>query len=149
MLYNGTVFIRTCKYVLGGRTMLSTNRRFWKWFFLSFITLGIYGIVFMCLYVRDLNTVCRADGKKTMNYIGMLLLSVITCGIYGMVWTYNLGKRLEQGAVMRGLPPQTSGGSLLCWQIFGSLIVVGPFIAQAKMINALNALCVDYNAKGC
>ena len=128
--------------------MLDTNRRFWKWFFLSIITLGIYGLVFMCKYVRDLNIVCKADGKKTMNYIGMILLSAITFGIYGIVWYYGVGKRLEQGAIMRGLPPMTSGGSLLCWQILGACIVVGPFVAQAKMINALNALCEDYNAKG-
>ncbi len=128
--------------------MLKTDRRFWKYLIFSIVTLGVYGIVFMCRYVRDLNTVCERDGKKTMNYIGACLLAIITFGVYGIIWVFQIGKRLEHGAVMRGLPPQTSGGSLLRWYLLGAFIIVGPFVARAKMIDALNALCADYNAKG-
>ena len=48
---------------------LKTDRGFWKLFFLSLITLGIYPIVFWSGISNDINVIAsRYDGKKTMHY---------------------------------------------------------------------------------
>jgi hypothetical protein len=63
---------------------------------LSFITCGIYGIVFWYNYSDDMNKVCNGDGKQTQNYLIVFLLSFITCGIYPIVWL-SRGKSLARG----------------------------------------------------
>ena len=90
--------------------VLPTNRKVWKIWLLSFITLGIYGIVVMFAMAKETNIACAEDEKHTRNFWGALFLTLITFGIYGFVWYYKwanreyeyLGRHTEEGGILSG-----------------------------------------------
>lgn len=113
---------------------------------LSFITCGIYGIVFWYNYSDDMNKVCYGDGKETKNYIIVILLSIITCGIYTWVWYYGLGNRLCENAPRYGTRLTEDGTTVLMWMIFGSLLCgFGYFYAMYILVKNMNVLADLYN----
>ena len=57
---------------------------------LSFITCGIYGLIFWIKFSEDMNIVCNGDGESTPSYILPWLLSALTLGIYPMIWYYKI-----------------------------------------------------------
>ena len=73
--------------------VLPTNRKVWKIWLLSFITLGIYGLLVMFAMSKETNIACAEDGKHTRGFWGALFLSIITLGIYGFVWYYKWADR--------------------------------------------------------
>ena len=122
------------------------QRDFWIYLLLSIVTCGIYGIYFWYKYTEDVNTVCYGDGQETMNYILVVLLSLVTRGIFTFIWVYQLGNRLQANAPRYQLSFQENGTSALLWYIFGSLICgIGPYIAQYSLIKNMNALATAYN----
>lgn len=127
---------------------MKTNRSFWAVFFLSFITFGIYPLVFWFKFAKDVNIACARDGRKTMNYIGAMLLGLVTFGIYPIIWWYQVTERLFNNASLRGTPALISGGGYLLWSILGSCIIVGPFIAGIRLIKMMNGVAEHYNAYG-
>lgn len=55
---------------------LKTNRSMWKYLLLGLVTFGIYDIVCLYTLTEDINIIAsRYDGKKTMNFLLMNLLS--------------------------------------------------------------------------
>lgn len=122
------------------------ERNFWTYFFLSLITCGIYGIVFMYGWTEENNRVCAGDGKDSFNYIVVLLLTIITCGIYFYVWVYKMAQRLQDNAPRYGLMLNESGSSVLLFTILGSFIGIGPLIGEYFMIKNQNILAAAYNA---
>lgn len=95
--------------------VLPTNRKVWKIWLLSFLTLGIYGVVVMFAMAKETNISCADDGKHTRGFWGAILLSIITLGIYGFVWYYKwadrecsyLSRNRKDGGIL-------SGGGLVC-----------------------------------
>ena len=67
---------------------VKTNRNMWLYLLFTILTCGIYTLFFMKKLEKDVNTMCKGDGKVTMNYWLVLLLSCLTCGIWGWVWLY-------------------------------------------------------------
>lgn len=65
---------------------LTTNRGFWLTLLLSIVTLGFYQWYLIYAFARETNIVCKDDGKKTSGLVVYILLSIITLGIYGIVW---------------------------------------------------------------
>lgn len=64
-----------------------------------------------------------------------IILSIITCGIYGLYWIYKQGDNLDQIKASRGLPAGNSGILYLILAIVGLGI-----ISYALMQNELNQL---------
>ena len=64
-----------------------------------------------------------------------IILSIITCGIYGLYWIYKQGDNLDQIKASRGLPAGNSGILYLILAIVGLSIV-----SYALMQNELNQL---------
>lgn len=58
---------------------------------LSFLTCGIYGIIWFININDDTNRVCN---DFTTSGITAFLFTIITCGIYGIYWNYKMGKQL-------------------------------------------------------
>ena len=87
---------------------LKTDRGFWKLFFLSLITLGIYPIVFWSGISNDINVIAsRYDGKKTMHYcLLFFVVNPLTLGIGYFVW--------RAAAWSRAFRPRPSGAGT-CW----------------------------------
>jgi hypothetical protein len=113
----------------------------------SFITLGIYSLYWIHTLVKDMNTICDGDGKKTGGLLKCLLLGLITLGIYNWVWLFMLGDRLQDNAPRYGLTFKESGTAVLLWTLLGSYIIVGPFISLHIVIKNINALAGEYNKK--
>ncbi len=127
---------------------LKTNRSMILFYLLTAITCGIYGIIFLHNLAKDTNVACKQDGKKSAGVVALILLSPITCGIYAIVWWCKLASRLNDNCVRNNLPSKTSGGSFICWMIFGSMLCgIGPFVAMHKLLKTANTLMADYNAK--
>ena len=70
------------------------NRNIVTCIILSFVTCGIYGIIWFINMVNDVNAVCQ-DEKSSQSGGTVFLLTLITCGIYGLIWFYNAGKRMS------------------------------------------------------
>ncbi len=90
---------------------------------LSFLTCGIYGFFFWWGYIRDINNACVCDGKKSPNYLVVLLLSGLTCGLYYLIWLYRQGERLKTMAPAYGLDFKEGGGNVLVYQLLGSFLI--------------------------
>ncbi len=129
---------------------LKTNRGLLKFILLSLITFGIYGIVVMSSISTDINLIAgRADGKKTMHYcLVYFIFSWLTFGIVPLVWYHKLSDRIGLELKRRGLAYNFGAGTFWGWNILGAFIIVGPFIYTHKLLQAMNLLSADYNARG-
>ena len=88
---------------------LPTNRSAGMVYFLTCITFGIYGIVLGFNMAGETNITCEEDGKRTPGFWEALLLSIITLGIYMMVWyckwlnrEADYLKKYDRSAIMTG-----------------------------------------------
>lgn len=59
---------------------------------LSFVTCGIYGLVW---FVQMTDDASNASGDHSMSGGMALLLTIITCGLYQIYWAYKMGKLIE------------------------------------------------------
>lgn len=128
---------------------LKTNRSLAKYFFLSLITFGIYGLVVMSGVSEDINTIARRyDGKKTMHYcLVVFLFSWLTLGIAPVVWYHKISGRIGAELVRRGIDYEFGAGTFWGWHVLGALIIVGPLVYFHKLLTSMNYLCEHYNAK--
>ena len=127
---------------------LKTNRQMWKLMLLNILTLGIYSIIFFIPFSYDIDKVApRRDGRRTMNFIGAYLLSLFTFAIVMDIWHYQIASRVEDALSERSITYDFGTGDFWGWFIFGSLILVGPFIYFHKLCKAMNLLCEAYNEK--
>ncbi len=112
------------------------------------MTCGIYSWYFIYCLARDVNTVCAGDGQKT-NGLGMyILLSIVTCGIYPIIWMYGLGNRLAANGSRYGMNFQENGTTILLWHVVGFLLCgIGPLVAMNIVIKNTNSLCTAYNIR--
>lgn len=128
---------------------LDTDRGLLKFVLLSIVTFGIYGIVTYCKLVTDLNIAAsRYDGKRTMSYMGMCMLSPVTLGILPLVWCHNLSNRVGDEARRRGYDTNFGAKDFWLWNVLGSLIVVGPFIYCNKLLKSMNMINESFNVYG-
>ncbi len=124
------------------------ERSFLKFFLLSFITCGIYSIVFMYYFTEDLNVVCAGHGKESPNYLVVFLLSLVTCGIYGIIWYYNQSNRMQDAGYAYGVNIKEGGTTVLLWLLIGMVIGgLGYWIVNYFMINNMNQLAECYNSR--
>ena len=129
--------------------MLRTKRGAAKFILLSAVTFGIYGLICMMNVGNDLNTIAtKHDGKKTMNYILVLLLSLLTLGIPLLVWMHRVSARIGNELDQRGCFASFGAKDFWLWGILGSLILVGPIVFYHKFFKCMNMLCEDYNTSG-
>ena len=122
----------------------------WKYFFLSIITLGIYGIVLMSHVSTEINKIAtKHDGRRTIHYcLVLFVFSWLTLGIYPLIWYTNLCSRMGDELDRRNLNYSFGPGHYWGWCIFGAFILVGPFIFFHQFFKSMNLLCNDYNIRG-
>ncbi len=124
--------------------MIKENRRLWKLVLLTIPTFGIYNIVFWFKFTRDLNEINRED-RRIKNYILVWCLSILTLGIYRWVWLFYLEDRLQVTGERMGIRIKPGPGTVLSWKLFGSFILIGPFVADYYIIRNMNRLAKEYN----
>lgn len=118
--------------------VLPTNRKVWKIWLLSFLTLGIYGVVVMFAMAKETNISCAEDGKHTRGFWGAIFLSIITLGIYGFVWYYKWANR-EYGYLTRNRPQGgiLSGGDLAFLMLITFILTFVLLIASIRNLSLL------------
>ena len=89
---------------------------------LSFVTCGIYGIIWLVNLVNDINKVCQ-DDKSSQTGGTVVLLTIITCGIYGIIYFYQAGSRLANAGKKYGIQIDDNSTIYLLLSIFGLSIV--------------------------
>lgn len=120
---------------------------FWKILLLSIVTCGIYGFYTLHCFAKDMNVLCKGDGKKSPNFIKVFLLSIITCGVYGCYWQYMQGQRLYEASEGYGVKIEEKGSTVLFWLTIGVVFLgLGPLIAFYILIRNRNKLAEQYNA---
>ena len=81
-----------------------------------------------------------------MNYLWAYILSIFTFAIVIDIWHYQIAARIEEALEARKIDYEFGTGDFWKWYIFGSFILVGPFVYYYKLCKAMNLLCEDYNA---
>jgi len=128
--------------------MLKTNRGFWKVFFLSIITFGIYELYYIHCMAKEVNLTCAEDGNKDVGGLAFyFFMSIITFGMYSLYWNYKVCDRMAALVLRNGGQPRLTGGGWLLWSILGSMIIVGPLVAMVKQIHLWNDANEIYNSK--
>lgn len=126
---------------------IKTDRSLLVYILLSIVTCGIYSLCFFYSLAKDVNEMCRGDGKNTTGLLGFILLSLVTCGIYSWIWYYSLGNRLAENAPRYGRIFSENGTTVILWMLFGSLVCgIGSFVAMHIIIKNTNELARAYNA---
>ena len=125
---------------------MRTNRRFWRTFLLSIVTLGIYPLYMVEVMAQSTNIACRKDGRRTWGLLPFLLLSVITLGIFPLIWHCKLISRFDRYCAEHGDVCVVTKKFYLCWTLPGVLTLVGPLIAIARVLAAFSQICGIYNA---
>ena len=122
------------------------DREFWIYLLLSWVTCGIYSLIFMYELIRDVNVACDGDGETTPGLLQLILLSIVTCGIYSFIWHYKLGNRLSRNCKRYGYNVSEDGVTVLLWMIFSSwLCGIGTYVATYIIISQTNKVCEGYN----
>ncbi len=124
--------------------MIKENRRLWKLLLFTIPTFGIYNIVFWFQMTRDLNDMNREE-KKLKNYILVLILSILTLGIYRWVWFFYLADRIQTTGADMDMKIKPGPGTTLSWRLFGSFILIGPLVSDYFVIRNMNKIAKEYN----
>lgn len=103
---------------------LPVNRGFWKMFLLSIVTLGIYPMVVYSNISEEINiSASRYDGERTKNYLWAGVLAGLTLGIYGLVWTHGMCRRMGTELTRRGINYKFNAASFWLWSALWPFIV--------------------------
>ena len=124
--------------------MIQEDRRLWKLLLFTIPTLGIYSIYFWYRFTKDLNEM-NTEEKKMKNYILVLFLSIITLGIYRWVWFFYLADRIQMTGQQLGVRIKPGPSVTLIWRLFGTFILIGPFVANYIVIRNMNKIAKEYN----
>ena len=114
---------------------------------LTIVTLGIYGMYLIYAFAKETNIACREDGKTTQGLLVYLLLSIVTFGIYSIVWYCMWIERCNAYLVRNSKPEGLQVSTylltlfLLGWLTFGIMYIV-VFCKQLYLQNEVN---ITYN----
>lgn len=87
---------------------------------LSFVTLGIYAMVWFVQLTNQVNELSGEDGTSGGKAI---LFSILTCGIYMLFWSLNLGKKMHAAQLRLEMPASDNSMMYLLFTLFGLSIV--------------------------
>ena len=104
------------------------------------VTLGVYRIVGWCIMTKNQNRMAQMMGeKKVMGYIGVLLLSLVTCGIFLLVWSFLFVKQQQILADAKGIELRPTSNAFLLW-----LLCYVPVLKFLFVCQNYNKLCEVY-----
>ena len=108
--------------------------------FLGIITLGIYPIVVLTHVRREVNTLTADNGvKKQMPFFWAYVLGLVTYEIVPIVWLAHMAEKVQIAALERKVTStRISKAFVVCWLLFGSYIIVGPFLVFCRFFKLLN-----------
>lgn len=131
---------------------LPTKRRALWAILLNIITLGFYSLYLVHAFAKETNIACEPDGKKTDGLLKYFLLSLVTLGIYGIVWTALLIDRRGKFCIQNGVPNRVSIAFYILSIFFaGFTLGIMPLMFIYKNVhqqNDVNKIYNSYNPNG-
>ena len=127
------------------RAKLPTNRSMWKFMILDILTLGLYSIFFFVSFSLDLEKVTPQGSSKPISFVMAWGISICTFRIAIDIWHYQTAVAVSEALKHRNIDFEFGTDDFWKWFIFGSFILVGPFIYFNKLCKAMNLLCEHYN----
>jgi flagellar biosynthesis GTPase FlhF len=74
----------------------------------------------------------------------LLLLILVTFGIYSIIWQWKAANRIRDYGRRHNVATKTSGVSWFLWNTIGCMLFgLGPIIALAKFLKSMNMICRD------
>ena len=119
---------------------------FWRTFFLSILTLGVYPLYMISLISQSVNIACRKDGKRTWGGLSYLLFTLLTLGVFAVVWHCKVINRMTRYMEKHGQKCIITKRFYLCWTLIAWPILVGPLIALARFLVAFRDMAVLFNS---
>jgi hypothetical protein len=120
--------------------ILPFKRKAWVIYILSLFTFGIYGLVMAFAMAKETNISCAEDGKHTRGFWEVIGLSIITLGIYAIVWYVQWLNRESSFLKKHGVNKTFSGSSYL------GLVFIQFFVnITGSVAPALGLLCSIVN----
>ncbi len=114
------------------------ERSYFLWLFLSIITLGICGIVYLYYTMDDLNKLYARSGKEEAISI-LLVIVLMLLGFGTLVYMFILYDKLHDHIESKGGSHNVpSGVGILLWNIFLGWTIIVPLYFSWKWQNALN-----------
>ena len=124
---------------------LTTNRGLFKYIVFTILTFGIYPLVVFTKVSNEVNLVAQ-DGRNSMQYWIIWLLTPITFGIAPLVWFHNISNRIGNELRRRNISSSFSASTFWGWCFFGYLLFgIGPFVYIYKFFDASNKMNEAYN----
>ena len=96
---------------------------------LSIVTCGIYSIYWFVKLTDEVNFV-TGNAHSTSGGVAFLL-TLVTCGIYGFYWAYDMGNKLDNCYMARGMASGSRSVIYLVLNIFGLSIVTYALIQDS------------------
>ena len=97
---------------------------------LSFITCGIYNIIWFINLTEDI-----AFLSEDNNLIGAkaFIFTLLTCGIYAFFWAYNIGKGIQKAQQKRNLSAEDNSTIFVILQLIPIGNIITLCIAQDEI----------------
>lgn len=106
-------------------------------FFLSLITCGIYGLIWMCTTTNMVARECPNDQRCKSGGLA-ILFSFLTCGFYGLYWVFVICQKLELIRKENKMPSRDDSVLVLILTILTTPII-GYMVMQSNMNNIADA----------
>ena len=114
----------------------------------SIITFGIYALYWFVCLTNDAN---QESGQTDATSGGVaLLLSIVTCNIYGWFWAYKMGEKVDIIKNKNGVPSSNSGILYVLLQVFGLGIIAYALMQDTanKYAEAIPQMNTGYGQQG-
>lgn len=123
------------------------TRNFWLMLLLTFLTCGIYGIVFYWTMIDDMNTLTKGEAEKLAPYWKLILFNILTCGIYSFVWYYKAGENQRLNGEYYNVSIGEGGSFHLIMMALGYVTCgITSIISSYIMVRNHNRLVEYYNS---
>ena len=112
---------------------------------LAIPTLLLYPLYVVAVISQSINIICREDGKRTWGVFPFLVFSVITLGIFPIVWHCSVINRMKAHCARHNIECHISKTYYLCWGLLGLPLLIGPLLASAHFLRAFREIAQHFN----
>ncbi len=118
------------------------RKNFIKVILLSLITCGIYNIVFMYEYDKEVRNLYRHANYRPMEFLLAFLLSLFTCGLFLYGWYYTLYRCQSEEAKAIGVILNIENPIIM------TVCMIVPFFCTYLLCDNYNKLLEELQRRG-
>ena len=125
---------------------LRDDRSVIRYFIYGSLTCGIYAVYALYCLIRDINILCKESGRRVPGLVTYVLLSLVTLGIYSILWWFRTAIILEEEARRRQVRiSMTPGIVLLAFVMNYTCAGIAGLVGMHYVFDAVNELARAYN----